>query len=44
MAVLETPPVQDLATHMRLVATADRIALSQEEEIIQFLRWLHAHG
>lgn len=44
MALIETPPVQDKATHRPLVATANTIALSQEQQIIEMLHWLQTHG
>lgn len=44
MALIETPPVQDQATHEPLVATANTIALSQEQQIIEMLHWLQMHG
>lgn len=44
MALIETPPVQDEATHKPLVATANTIALSQEQQIIEMLHWLQTRG
>ena len=43
MALLETPPEQDSGIHVELVHTANNIALSQEQEIIRMLAWLHSH-
>lgn len=43
MALIETPPVQDTASHKPLVAAANTIAASQEQQIIEMLHWLQAH-
>ena len=44
MALIETPPVQDNGVHRALRDTANNIALSQEQQVIEMLRWLQAHG